>query len=351
MNTITIQINTTEKNSIIITDSSFEALIANVLPFVSGRKVLIITDENVAPLYLDKVKSHIAPSVKAVGSLIIPAGEASKNIMQAECVLSALIAGSFTRSDLIIALGGGVITDIGGFAAAVYKRGMDYINIPTTLLGMIDSSIGGKTAVDFGGIKNSVGAFHQPSYVLCAIEFLKTLPTEEYRSGIGELIKYQMLSGIDFAEKIKKNGNADENVIADCIRIKAGYVSIDQYDNNDRRLLNLGHTFGHAFEEASGYTLRHGEAVMLGLIAEMRFGSSLGIVEADAAKQTEALVKMFYELPEYRSFASAAGFVAHDKKSEGDLIEMAFVSDFGKPFLKKVDKSDAVEFLKNYTVN
>jgi 3-dehydroquinate synthase len=256
-----------------------------------GARAAIVTDTNVAGLHLEAAKAALAGAGIAAIPVVVPAGEASKSFARFEEVCEALIAAKIERGDVVVALGGGVVGDLAGFAAATVRRGLDYIQVPTTLLAQVDSSVGGKTAIDSRHGKNLIGAFHQPILVVADTAVLDTLPPREFRAGYAELAKYGVLGDAGFFAWLDANvkdvfagGPAREHAIATSCRMKAAIVARDERETGDRALLNLGHTFGHAFEAAAGFSgrLLHGEAVALGMALAAEFSARLGVLAPDA---------------------------------------------------------------------
>jgi 3-dehydroquinate synthase len=256
-----------------------------------GARTAIVTDNNVAGLHLEAVEAALAASGVASHRVVVPAGEASKSFACFEEVCEALIAARIERGDLVIALGGGVVGDLAGFASATVRRGLDYIQVPTTVLAQVDSSVGGKTAIDSRHGKNLVGAFHQPILVVADTAALDTLPPREFRAGYAEVVKYGLLGDAGFfawldanVKEVFAGGAAREHAIATSCRMKAAIVARDERENGDRALLNLGHTFGHAFEAAAGFSgrLLHGEAVALGMVLAAEFSAQLGVLGQEA---------------------------------------------------------------------
>lgn len=326
--------------------TEFGGELRRVLP--CGR-VFVLTDDNTAPLFLDAVSEQLRAFGIEVFSLVVPAGESSKQLETVRRILAFLLNGNATRRDVLLCLGGGVIGDMGGFAASVYMRGIDFIGMPTTLIGMTDSSVGGKTGVDFCGVKNAVGSFHAPTLVVCCTDFLKTLPPRELRSGIGEIIKYAVIGGDRISALLQGGAVNDPALISACCQIKKELVEADEFDNGARRILNLGHTFGHAFEAASRFSLSHGEAVGLGLVAVARFGEKLGFTDGSAAQKIAALLHAHGMETDYTPFCTdtAAELLLHDKKGDRDGIEMVFIKDFGQVFTHRVSVESAIDFLNS----
>jgi 3-dehydroquinate synthase len=260
-----------------------------------GAKAAIVTDETVAKLYLAKTKQSLADAGISSTEIIVPPGESSKSFAMLEKVCDGLIAARVERSDVVVALGGGVVGDLAGFAAAIVRRGVDYVQVPTSLLAQVDSSVGGKTAIDTSHGKNLVGAFYQPILVVADTQVLDTLSPREFRAGYAEVAKYGLLGDAAFfawleanAKDVFAGGPAREHAIAVSCRMKAEIVARDERETGDRALLNLGHTFGHAFEAAAGFSgrLLHGEAVALGTSMAMEFSARhqlLPMMEADRA--------------------------------------------------------------------
>jgi len=267
-----------------------------------GGHALIVSDSNVAPLYAHRLRDTLA---RAPGkpvrceALVLPAGEAHKNLDAIARVLDALAQLGATRDACVLALGGGVVGDIAGFAAACWMRGIDFVQFPTTLLAMVDSSVGGKTGVDHPAGKNLIGAFHQPRAVVADLDALATLPDRELRAGLAEVVKTACIGDADFfiwleghAEALlQRDADALDHAIATCCRFKAGVVARDERETGERALLNFGHTFGHALEAEAGYgTLLHGEAVATGMVLAARLSARLGMAGHGDAERLRALL-------------------------------------------------------------
>jgi 3-dehydroquinate synthase len=261
-----------------------------------GAKVAIVSDETVARHHLAAAEAALAAAGIGATAVTVPPGESSKSFPVLERVCEALVAARIERADLVVALGGGVVGDLGGFAAAVVRRGLDYVQVPTTLLAQVDSSVGGKTAIDSRHGKNLIGAFHQPVLVLADTALLDTLPAREFRSGYAEVAKYGLIGDAAFFAWLEANwremfagGPAREHAIAVSCRMKAAIVGRDERETGERALLNLGHTFGHAFEAAAGFSdrLLHGEAISLGMVLAFAFSAARGLVSASEAERVE----------------------------------------------------------------
>jgi len=268
---------------------------------IGGRHVLIVSNDVVAALYLDRVVAALGAD-RSVATLVVPDGEAHKTLASAARIFAALADLKASRDATIIALGGGVIGDMAGFAAACWMRGIAFVQIPTTLLAMVDSSVGGKTAVDLPQGKNLVGAFHQPRAVVIDTNTLATLPEREVRAGLAEVVKYGALGDAPFFAWLEANADAlsgrDPQALMHAIetscRSKAGIVARDETEQGERALLNFGHTFGHALETACGYgALLHGEAIAIGMVLAARLSSQLGRAAADDTQRLQVLLSRF----------------------------------------------------------
>jgi 3-dehydroquinate synthase len=272
---------------------SLGARIAALRP---GARTAIVTDRSVARHWLHKTEAALAQAGIASSRIIVDEGEGSKSYATLEKVSEALIAAKVERNDLVIALGGGVVGDLAGFAAAILRRGVDFVQVPTTLLAQVDSSVGGKTGINSPQGKNLIGAFHQPVLVIADTAVLDTLPPRQFRAGYAEVAKYGVLGDAAFFGWLEKNhadifkgGAAREHAIATSCRAKAAIVARDERETGDRALLNLGHTFGHALEAVTGFSDRlfHGEGVAIGTVLAAEFSASLGMIPSSDAVRIE----------------------------------------------------------------
>jgi len=270
-----------------------------ILPYLNRKQVAVVTNTTVAPLYLEKLAQPLRDAGVSVIEIILPDGEAYKNSETLNLIYDALLQNRCERSTTIIALGGGVIGDLTGYAAATYLRGVPFIQIPTTLLSQVDSSVGGKTGINHPMGKNMIGAFYQPKLVLADIDTLQTLPPREFSAGVAEVIKYGLIRDADFFDWLEINMSElmklDEAVISYSIyrscKNKAEVVAADEYEAGERALLNLGHTFGHAIENAMGYGVwLHGEAVAAGTMLAADLSQRMGWLKADEVKRMHALL-------------------------------------------------------------
>ena len=259
-------------------------------------RVLLLTDDTVEALYAREVAESLTAAGFSIVTHVIPHGEASKSAVSLMDLLEKMATEHLTRSDLLVALGGGVVGDLGGFAAAVYQRGIPCIQMPTTLLAMVDSSVGGKTAIDLAAGKNLCGAFHQPSLVICDTECLNTLPPEILADGMAEVIKYAFISDRSLFDLLQQDTPHMEEVIRLCVEDKRALVEADETDKGARQLLNLGHTVGHAIEACSDFTISHGSAVAMGMVIITRAAVKTGICEAETLNALIALLEK-YGLP------------------------------------------------------
>jgi 3-dehydroquinate synthase len=332
-----------------------------------GAKVAIVTDDNVARVALEAVEAALAGGAIASSRVIVPAGEGAKSFRIFEQACEQVIAAHIERSDLVLALGGGVIGDLAGFVASVVRRGLDYVQVPTTLLAQVDSSVGGKTAINSAHGKNLIGAFHQPVLVVADTATLDSLPPREFRAGYAEVVKYGLLGDAAFFSWLETNWRevfkggkssgsfAREHAIAICCRAKAAIVGRDERETGDRQLLNLGHTFGHALEAATGFSgrLLHGEAVAAGMALAFEFSARRGLLpaaEADRAIRHLAEVGLParpQDIPgELPSVDRLIDLMAQDKKIKRGMPTFILVRGIGSAFVDTgVDARDVRAFL------
>lgn len=316
--------------------------------FVPG-KAAIISDSNVYPLYGQTLSESLQRAGFTVYSYAFPAGEAQKNGHTYLNIVNFLAENKFTRSDVIIALGGGVTGDMAGFAAATFLRGISYVQIPTTLLAMVDSSVGGKTAIDLAAGKNLVGCFCQPSLVLCDLTTLNSLPEDIFRDGCAEIIKYGVLYDPQLFDHLSQNGlNFDRNyVIARCIELKGLVVKSDEFDTGDRQLLNLGHTIGHAIEAQSHYQLSHGKAVAAGMAIIANAAQKQRICSAKVYERICAILDKF-QLPTATTYCAFELYQSalSDKKRNGATVNLIVPKDIGLCVIQKINAEDLESFIE-----
>ncbi len=313
-----------------------------------GTKAVIVSDSNVAPHYSQMVLESLRDAGFEADIFVIPAGEASKNPENLIKGANFLIEKGLTRSDLVVALGGGVVTDLGGLLAATYQRGISLLQIPTSLLAMVDSSVGGKTAVNLQSGKNMFGVFYQPSAVLCDSEVLKTLPFDEFSNGIAEVIKYAVLRGGTVAKLLENEDITPylDELIEECVKIKRDYVARDEFDKGDRQFLNLGHTVGHAIERASNFSVAHGSAVAEGMCIMARACEKSGICEKETCMWIEKMCKK-YSLPTESNISLKELYLDSmaDKKREGKSLSFIMIKAVGECYLHKTDAEYMKEIL------
>lgn len=316
-------------------------------PFTHGRKVCIVSDTNVFPIYGNRVEKAVSEAGGEVFSLVVNAGEEAKSFANLEYLCREIIRHDFTRSDVIIALGGGVIGDLTALCASVVLRGVTLIQMPTTLLSQVDSSVGGKTAVNIPEGKNLVGTFYQPKMVVIDTNTLETLPEREVACGMAEVIKYGAIRDKNLAEKLLSGDFEIEDVIKTCCAIKASIVENDELDKGERMLLNFGHTLGHAVENYTGYgTYSHGAAVAIGMCAITAWSQRQGITQEGTY---ETIVKLCekYNLPTHiDNLEGMLGAASHDKKRSGNKISIVLVKAMGDSYYEKVDVSMLNEIAK-----
>jgi 3-dehydroquinate synthase len=327
-----------------------------------GAKAAIVTDENVAGHHLAAVETALAGAGVPASRIVVTVGESSKSFRGFEQVCEAIIAARIERGDLVIALGGGVVGDLAGFAASAVRRGIDYVQVPTSLLAQVDSSVGGKTAINSAHGKNLIGAFYQPILVLADTATLDTLPAREFRAGYAEVAKYGLLGDAAFFSWLEANwrdvfegGPAREHAIAVSCRAKAAIVARDERETGERALLNLGHTFGHALEAACGFSdrLLHGEAVAAGMALAFGFSARLGLIaaaEAERAVHHLAVVGLPtrpQDIPGgLPSVDRLMDLIAQDKKVKRGMLTFILVRGIGAAFVETgVDREDMRAFL------
>ncbi|RWL97413.1 MAG: 3-dehydroquinate synthase [Mesorhizobium sp.] len=335
--------------------------IARRLP---GTRAAIVTDENVAAAHLGTLKAGLEKGGIQSAVITLPAGEKTKSFAHLEEVVDGVLAAKLERRDVVIALGGGVIGDLAGFASGIVRRGMNFVQIPTSLLAQVDSSVGGKTGINSPRGKNLVGVFHQPSLVLADTQVLDTLPIREFRAGYAELAKYGLIDRPAFFAWLEQNwrdvfagGPARVEAIAEACRAKADVVARDEFETGDRALLNLGHTFGHALEAATHYDgarLVHGEGVAIGMALAHRFSARLNLASPDDAERVEAhlsavglpwrMADIPGELPDAEALLS---FITQDKKVSRGALTFILTRGIGQSFIAKdVPPSEVLSFLK-----
>ena len=330
----------------IVINQGFDAIVEEFEKLnIKGIKLCIVTDSNVAPIYAEQLKSILERTGNKVYVFTIPAGEANKNLDVVQTVYTYLIEEHFERRDMIVALGGGVVGDLAGFTAATYLRGIDFIQVPTSLLAQVDSSIGGKTGVDFAKYKNMVGAFHMPKLVYINIDTLSTLSTRLFNSGFGEIIKHGLIKNRDYFDYLDTNYEhikalepeyIMETVYQSCI-IKADVVNNDPTEKGERALLNFGHTLGHAVEKLMNFSLYHGECVALGMICASYISKERGYIDEKDYSAIKNMLKK-YGFPtrvEGLDIFSILEVSKSDKKMENGVVKFILLRQLGEAFIDK----------------
>ncbi|MBW9054341.1 3-dehydroquinate synthase [Rhizobium mesosinicum] len=331
---------------------------------IKGRKAAVITDEHVAPLYLDALKASLDAAGIASADVVLPAGEKTKSFEHLINVCDKVLEARVERNDYVIALGGGVIGDLSGFAAGIVRRGVRFVQVPTSLLSQVDSSVGGKTGINSRHGKNLIGVFHQPDLVLADTDVLNSLSEREFRAGYAEVAKYGLIDKPDFFAWLENNwqavfagGSARIEAIAVSCQAKADVVVADERENGQRALLNLGHTFGHALEAATAYDssrLVHGEGVSIGMVLAHEFSARMNLASPDDARRVEAHLKAvglptrMSEIPGTLPPAEMLmDAIAQDKKVKGGKLTFILTRGIGRSFVADdVPASEVISFLK-----
>ena len=332
---------------------------------LAGRQVVIVTDKHVAPLHLEPTKAALAVHAAAISCFILPAGEASKSFSVYEKLVNDILALPIDRQTVLVALGGGVIGDLVGFAAASLLRGLDFIQIPTSLLAQVYSSVGGKTGINTPAGKNLVGAFHQPRLVLADIGLLASLPEREVKAGYAEVVKYGLLGDAEFFDWLEQNGRdvlsgnpeAQAEAVRRSCQAKAEIVAADEREAGRRALLNLGHTFAHAFEAVAGYDgrLLHGEAVSAGLVCAFAFSRQLGLCSGQDVERVKAHLHAMGMPASTRDLpagqAAPQVLIDHmrkDKKARQGKLTFILARQIGEAFVdRNIDEAELNRFLES----
>ena len=347
MNIITV--NASRKYEVHIGNNILSKIGAHAAALTKAKKAAIISDSNVFPLYGKTVKDSLTAEGFEVVSYTFPAGEESKNGENYLSILNFLAENKLTRADLLIALGGGVVGDITGFAAATYLRGIAYIQVPTSLLAMVDSSVGGKTAIDLPAGKNLAGAFYQPHLVLCDTNCLNTLPLPVLIDGSAEVIKYGVLYDPELFGHLEKNGLDFDRiaVVSRCVELKRDVVANDEFDTGERQKLNLGHTIGHGIEKESDFSISHGKAVAMGMAIVSKAAVNSGICSCDVYDKITAILRKF-QLPTYTDCTAENLFdcALSDKKRSGGSVNLIIPKNIGECIIQPTDISELLPFIK-----
>lgn len=344
-----IKVPASKEYEVIIGSGILSTLGERCVNLLGKSKAVIVTDSNVAPLWLDKAKQSLENAGIEAFTYIFPAGEESKSKETLFELLEFMAENKLTRSDFAVALGGGVTGDMTGLAASLYLRGIPFVQVPTTLLAAVDSSVGGKTAVNLTAGKNLTGAFYQPSLVLCDTDTLGTLSPEIFADGMAEVIKYGVIFDRELFDAVKGGDISDnlEKIIARCVELKRDVVAKDEFDKGERQLLNFGHTMAHSIEKCSNFEISHGSAVAIGMVIASKAASKLGWSDEDCTDEIIEANKN-NSLPCECSFSpeALADAALSDKKRAGDSIAFVAPRKIGECYLKKVSVDVLYEIAK-----
>ncbi|MCR5431126.1 MAG: 3-dehydroquinate synthase [Lachnospiraceae bacterium] len=346
MNVVTV--NASKKYDVVIGTGFIDVLGDKVAPFMSGKKIMVVSDDKVFPLYGERAVTSLKNAGYIVTSFLFPSGEESKNISTYSKIVEAMFDAEMTRKDIVVGIGGGVVTDIAGFAAATYQRGIGLIMVPTSLLAAVDASVGGKNGINLSRGKNQVGSFYQPSAVFCDIETLWTLPEEEYTNGCAEIIKYSMIVDNGMFDLIRDKDIKDqyEDIITKCITIKRDFVEADEFDNGKRMMLNFGHTIGHAVEACSGYTVPHGRAVAIGMSAITKAAVVNGYCTEDTRMQLDELLEQYNLLDDLKYSADdLMDKIKVDKKNSSGMLRIVIPKQIGSCWIKEIYKEECHKWI------
>lgn len=350
-----VHVDTTSRSyDVIVGTNILDELGARVVAACAPDAAFVVSDTNVAPLYAERACASLERAGLSVGSVVIEAGEQHKTLATFGVIVEAMAQAGLSRDSVVVALGGGVVGDMAGFAAASYMRGIEVVQVPTTLLSMVDSSVGGKTAIDLSCGKNLVGAFLQPSLVLADVSCLATLEPDVFVDGLGEIVKHGVLADAElFAEldahPVTQDADADYlvHVVARNVQIKRNVVSTDEKERGLRQTLNLGHTIGHAIEAASGYALGHGHCVAAGLCCIARASERLGWTESGLARRIERCVAA-QGLPLDSTLDHEELFfqATHDKKRHADNVNLIVPTGIGTATIRRVTLKELAEVIR-----
>ena len=347
----TVHLNVSKPYDVLLQNGLIDQTSKLIKPFCKNHNVAIITDDIVNKLYGESLLMQLKKSGYAVIKYAFPNGEQSKNIITLSNILEFLAENNFKRNDYLIALGGGVPGDITGLASAIYMRGINFIQIPTTLLAMVDASVGGKTAIDLKAGKNLAGAFWQPSLVICDTDIIKNLPDDIFKEGMGEVLKYDVIDNLGIFESVLNDKIKDnlDFIIYDCIKSKQQIVEQDEYETKGvRKLLNVGHTFAHGLEKLSNYRISHGFAVATGLVWEAGIAYNLGICSLELFSRIKKVVNKWNLLIDFdynhRELVEA---MKKDKKNDDALISFMLPTKLGNCVEKKLKTEEIISILES----
>ena len=339
-----IHVNTDKPYDVIVENGALDRVGTAVQPlFKAGSQAMIVSETNVFPIYGERLTKSLSAAGFKVSNFVFEAGEPQKQLSTVMQMYEAMAEKGFTRSDFIVTLGGGVAGDMGGFAAATFLRGIDFVQVPTSLLAQVDASVGGKTGVDLPFGKNLVGAFHQPRMVISDPETLSTLPDAYFIDGMGEVIKYGCIMDAELFGQLERGEVIDhlEETICRCVECKKILVEEDTTDKGRRMILNFGHTFGHALEKLTGFSsLSHGLAVGIGMVMAAEVGESFSVTEQGTAERIRAVLEN-YGMPTESEFdfSKVVEATALDKKSFGKTLNLILLKNIGDCVIHPVDRS------------
>jgi 3-dehydroquinate synthase len=351
-----IQVSLAERSYPILIQAGLLGQCDALRSLASGRQVAIVTDETVGPLYEPRLRAGLGHEAAALLTVTLPAGETHKTWESLNRIFDALLQARFDRGCLIVALGGGVVGDMAGFAAAVYQRGVDFVQVPTTLLALVDSSVGGKTAINHPAGKNMIGSFHQPRLVLADLDTLRSLPARELSAGLAEVIKHGAIADPDYLDAVDRDMEAlracDPAAMAQAVarscEIKADVVARDEREGGVRAILNFGHTFGHAIEAGLGFgQWLHGEAVGAGMVQAADLSCRLGLLPRTAAQRLEAVIEragLPVRAPQW-SYEHWLALMSVDKKAEQGAPRFVVLEGIGRASLRRVPEAALRETL------
>jgi len=344
-----IRVEASRGYDVIIESGILTSLGEYMKPLIAGRRCTVISDDTTHRLFGEAVKSSLCDASFSVAEYVLPHGEESKSAANLIAILEFLAEAGLTRADCVVALGGGVVGDITGFAAACFLRGIAFVQVPTTLLSAVDSSVGGKTAINLRAGKNLAGAFYQPRLVLCDTDIIGNLPDEIFSDGMAEVIKYGALGSEKVLDLCLRGAHENlAEVIAECVKIKRDIVAQDEFDTDLRKLLNLGHTPAHAIERLSDFKISHGKAVAIGMCLMSRSAERMGLCQAEVSGEIEELCRK-YSLPTGCTYDAAdmAKIAMSDKKRSSDMITLVIPSNRGESILRDVPVADVEMYFRN----
>ncbi|MGN0173952.1 MAG: 3-dehydroquinate synthase [Acutalibacteraceae bacterium] len=344
-----VEVKASSNYNIVIGDDLLKSSGKMIREVTNAKKTVVITDDIVEKLYFDIVSKSLIENGFEVIKYVIKNGEQSKNGQEYLKICEFLAENHITKSDVVVALGGGVVGDLSGFVSATFLRGIKFIQIPTTLLAAVDSSVGGKTAIDLKAGKNLAGAFYQPKLVICDYSTLKTLKREIFIDGCAEVIKYAVIGNKELFEHLLKNGlDFDlEYVISECVKMKRDIVEKDEFDSGERQKLNLGHTIGHSIEICSKFKISHGSAVAIGLAIIARASCKMGLCNEKTKNDIIDILKAF-SLPTSSEFSADElyGVALSDKKRSGNSLNLIIPYSVGDSRIKKIDINELIKYIE-----